>query len=225
MGDYIPAGNEAFELWLNNFAAQIQVHGPTVGATMSEILEIMSAYSRLHPENVFVELNRNAYRAAVATRDDDRHETIEPRLREFVQRIQNAPGMTNGIRRDLGITVRDDVPTVQSEKAIEGVEPPILLVDVSKAKRAMLRFGPNPQNALRNALPEGMRGVRIWYWLGSGEAPKEADWIFLDEDNRSPYTHVMMNSEPLTITYRVAYVDRHNRISAPGEPITATINP
>ena len=60
-------------------------------------------------------------------------------------------------------------------------------------------------------------------WLGSGEPPAEKDWLFLDDDNRSPYTHVTMNSTPMTITYRVAYVDRHNRVGAPSEPVTVTV--
>jgi len=225
MGDYIPAANEAFELWLNNFSQQLNVHGAAVGATPAEILEFMSAYSRFHPENLIAAMNKNAYEAAVAARDADRSETIEPRLREFVQRIQHAPGMTDAIRRSLGITVRDETPTVQSEKAIEGVGPPLFMVDVGQAKRAMLFFGPNPMNAAHNGLPAGMRGVRIWYHTGKGEPPEEKDWVFLDEDNRSPYTHVTMNSEPLTITYRVAYVDRHNRIGATCAPVTVTINP
>lgn len=225
MADYIPAGNVEFEVWLNNFAAKIQVYGPAVGATPAEILEIMSAYSRFHPENLFVQVNHNAYRAAVATRDDDRHETIEPRLREFVQRIQNAPGMTDPIRLSLGITVRDETPTMQGAKYIEGMLPPLLVVDIGQAKRAALYFGPNPLNARLNGLPEGVRGVRLWYVLGSAPPAEEKAWVFLDEDNRSPYMHVTMNAEPLTITYRASYVDRHNRISAPCAPVTVTINP
>jgi len=34
-----------------------------------------------------------------------------------------------------------------------------------------------------------------------------------------------MNAEPITITYRCAYVDRHNRVGAFSEPVTVTINP
>jgi len=225
MGGYIPAGNEAFEIWLNNFSQQLNVHGAAVGATPAEIVEFMSAYSRFHPENMFVSMNKNAYEAAVAARDTDRNEVIEPCLREFVQRIQNDPGMTDAIRRSLGITVRDDIPTVQSEKAIEGVGPPLFFVNIGQAKRAILSFGPNPMNARHNGLPAGMRAVRIWYHIGKGEPQAEKDWVFLDDDNRSPYTHVTMNSEPLTVTYRVAYVDRHNRIGAPCAPVTVTINP
>ena len=32
MGDYIPAGNAEFEVWLNNFSQQLNVHGAAAGA-------------------------------------------------------------------------------------------------------------------------------------------------------------------------------------------------
>lgn len=225
MADYIPAEINAFVAWLHNFAVEIQIYGPTLDATVTETNQFMQDTGRFTGEVVDVETARNAYRAAVATRDDDRHDAIEPRLRQFVQRIQHAPGMTDAIRRDLGITVPDDTPTPESGGAIEDVGPPLLVVDIGQPKRATIKFGKNPLNGRENALPPGMRGCRIWYYQGSGPPPQESDWQFLDDDNRSPYTHVTMNAEPLTITYRVAYVDRHNRVGAPSEPVTVTINP
>lgn len=225
MADYIPDGIDAFSDWLTNFAAQIAVHGAAVDATPAEIAEFQADATRYDTELNDVIAARNAYRAAVATRDNDREEVIEPRLRPFVQRVQHHPNMTDAIRRELGITVPDDTPTPQSGGAIGEVGPPLLVVDISQPKRATLKFGPNPLNQRHNGLPSGMRGVRIWCYLGSGPPPEESDWQFLDDDNRSPYTHVTMNAEPLTITYRVAYVDRHNRTSAPSEPVTVTINP
>lgn len=91
-------------------------------------------------------------------------------------------------------------------------------------KRATLKFGKNPLNAHQNALPKGIRGVRIWQCPGDTPPVKDEDWRFLDDCNRSPYTHVLMNSRPLTISYRVAYIDRKNRAGLPSDPVTVTIN-
>ena len=225
MADYLPTGIEDFAVWLNSFGTQIGIHGATVGATPAEIADLQADSWRFVSELVAADSNRNAYRAAVAVRDDDRADTIEPRLRPFVQRIQNHPAMTNAIRRDLGITASDDMPTPLTETAIKEVGAPLLVVDIGQPKRATLKFGVNPLNQRQNALPAGMRGCRLWYYIGSGPPPNETDWIFLDDDNRSPYTHVTMNPEPMTITYRAAYIDRHNRVSAFSEPVTVTINP
>jgi len=225
MAGYLPAGIDEFSIWMNNFAAQLAIHGMTVGASALEIADFGADAPRFAAEVGDVITNRNAYRASVAVRDDDRADTIEPRLRPFVQRIQNHPAMTNAIRRDLGITASDDTTTPLSETAIKEVGAPLLAVDIGQTKRATLKFGVNPLNQRQNALPAGMRGCRLWYYIGSGPPPNETDWIFLDDDNRSPYTHVTMNPEPMTITYRAAYVDRHNRIGAFSEPVTVTINP
>ena len=225
MADYVPQGIDEFLLWLNTFGTEIGIHGAAVGATPAEIAEFQTAAGRFAAEVTSTHSAKNAYRASIAVRDDDRHDTIEPSLRKFVQRIQHAPGMTDEIRRDLGITVPDDKPTPQGDTDIKEAGQPLMAIDISMPKRATIKFGKNPNNAHQNALPTGIRGVRIWYWLGSGEPPEESDWLFLDDDNRSPYTHVTMNSEPMTITYRVAYVDRHNRVGAPSEPVTVTINP
>jgi len=225
MADYLPAGIQEFVFWFANFVAQIGVHGATVGATPAEISDLQADSLRFALEVLDVDSNRNAYRAAEAVRDDDREENIEPRLRSFVQRIQHHPAMTNEIRRELGITVKDETPTPQTDVDIDAVGAPLLVIDIGQPKRATLKFGVNPMNQRHNALPAGMRGVRIWYYLGSGPPPEEKDWVFLDDDNRSPYTHVTMNPEPMTITYRCAYVDKHNRVSAFSEPVTETINP
>ena len=225
MADYLPAGINDFGLWLSNFGNQLAVHGAAVGATPAEIADFQGDTLRFALEAIAVDSNRNAYRATEAVRDDDREDTIKPRLRPFVQRIQHHPAMTNKIRRDLGITVPDDKPTTQSVVDIDKVGAPLLVVDIGQSKRATLKFGKNPLNQHQNALPAGMRGCRLWYYIGSGPPPEEKDWVFLDDDNRSPYTHVTMNPEPMTITYRAAYIDRHNRVSAFSEPVTVTINP
>jgi len=225
MAGYLPASVEEFVFWMNNFGTQIGIHGATVDATAPEISECQADATRFSDEQDDVVSTHNAYRSAVALRDTDRADTIEPRLRNLVQRIQHHPAMTDAIRRDLGITVADDQPTPLSEVSIEEVGAPLLTAEVSQRKRAILKFGPNPLNARQNALPAGMRGVRIWYYIGSGPPAEEKDWVFLDDDNRSPYTHVTMNPEPLTITYRAAYVDRHNRVGAFSDTVTVTINP
>ena len=225
MAGYLPRGIDKFSYWMNNFSAQIAIHGPAVGASSAEIADFVADAPRYTGELAGVIAARNAYRAAVALRDNDRMNTIEPRLRLFVQRIQNDPGMTDAIRRELGITVADDTLTPLSEVSIEEAGHPLLVADVSQSKRVTLKFGKNPLNQRQNGLPAGVRCVRLWYFVGSGPPHNEDDWVFLNEDSRSPYTHVAMNPEPMTITFRAAYVDRHNRVGAFSDTVTVTINP
>lgn len=225
MKDYVPHKIADLALWLTNFGNQLGVYGATVGASPAEIADLQADASRFGAEAIAVESALNAYRAAVALRESDRVDTIEPRLRQFVQRVQHHEGMTDAIRRELGITVPDRIPTPLSPVLIEEAGAPVLIVDFGQPNRATLKFGRSPLNRRQNALPPGIRGVRLWSFEGNGPPPNEDDWRYLNEDNRSPYTHVIENSEPLTITYRAAYIDRHNRVGAFSEPVTVTINP
>lgn len=225
MADYLPDAIAEFALWMVNFADRLGVHGPTLDVSPAEITDVQNDSGRYSLEVAAVDTARNAFRAAVAARDEDREDTIEPRIRPLVQRIQNHPAMTDDIRRDLGITVPDRTPTPLGPSSIDDAGAPLLEVDIGQRKRAIIHWGPNPGDERRNARPAGVRGVRLWFWLGAGEPPAESDWEFLDEDNRSPYTHVTMNPSPLTITFRAAYVDRMNRVGSTSDPVTVTINP
>ena len=225
MADYIPHSTDEFSLWLDNFAAQIALHGAALDTTPTEITRAQNDAPRYAAELAAVITANNAYRASLAQRNHDRADEIEPWMRALVQRIQNHPAMTDAIRHDLGITVPDLTPTPLGAHVIEEVGAPLLVVDIAQPKRAALKFGKNPLNQRRNALPAGMRGVRLWYFQGDGPPAHESDWKFLDDDSRSPYTHVTMNDEAMTLTYRAAYVDRQNRVGAFSEPVTVTINP
>jgi len=225
MGGYLPAKDDEFSRWLGHFAQRLIAYWEELDIAALEVLMLRFLDDRFAEDIDGVTSAHNAYRAGLAVRDNDRADTIEPRLRNLVQRIQHHPAMTDGIRRDLGITVPDSEPTPQTAVSIEEAGHPMLDIDVSERKRAKIKFGPNPLNARHNALPAGIRRVRLWYYIGSGPPPEEKDWIFLDDDNRSPYTHVTMNAQPLTITYRAAYVDRHNRVGAFSDTVTVTISP
>ena len=225
MGGYLPAKDDEFSRWFNNFAQRLMAYRHELDVPWLGVLAVLALGIRFAQEVNGVISAHNAYRAGLAVRDNDRADTIEPKLRKLVQRIQHHPAMTDAIRRDLGIAVPDDKPTPLTAVSIEEVGAPLITADVSQHKRAILRFGPNPLNQRHNALPAGIRRVRLWYYIGNGPPTDEKDWQFLDDDNRSPYTHVTMNAQPMTITYRAAYVDRHNRVGAFSDPVTVTISP
>ena len=225
MGGYLPAKDDEFSRWLGHFAQRLIAYWEELDIRGLEVLVLRFLGDRFAEEIDGVISAHNAYRASLAVRDNDRADTIEPRLRKLVQRIQHHPAMTDAIRRDLGITVPDGEPTPQTAVSIDEAGAPLITADVGQHKRAILKFGPNPLNARHNALPAGIRRVRLWYYIGNGPPTDEKDWQFLDDDNRSPYTHVTMNAQPMTITYRAAYVDRHNRVGAFSDPVTVTISP
>lgn len=225
MADVFPDKDKDFALWLLSFATELPNHAGALDVTPAEEADVAADSTRFAGELQTIESDRNALQSSVATKDDDREDTIEPRIRPLIRRMSAHPNMTSAIRTALGLKDLDTTPTPLGPESLADAGAPQLDVDISQRKRAKLHWGPNPLNEANNARPPGIKGVRLWYWLGSGEPPNESDWIFLDDDNRSPYTHVTMNSTPLTITFRAAYVDRLNRVGATSAPVTVTINP
>ncbi|MBI4721873.1 MAG: hypothetical protein HY769_02565 [Candidatus Stahlbacteria bacterium] len=69
----------------------------------------------------------------------------------------------------MSLTVRDKKPTLLSEDIVMRTPPPILLVDHGHLRIAIIHWGPNPQNERKNAKPEGIVGVKIWYSMSTGE--------------------------------------------------------
>jgi len=47
----------------------------------------------------------------------------------------------------------------------------------------------------------------------------------LDDCARSPYVHVLANSEPVTVAYRAQYVDRRLRRGPFSNPVVVTVTP
>lgn len=224
MPDYLPRKHEAFEEWLKHFAGALAACGAEIGVSPEEIAKIQGDATRFGEEVRAAVAANNAYRAVVVTRDDDRKDTIEPYVRQLVKRIQAYPKVTDAIRYDLDIPVPGKKRAAPERDVLEAAGKPLLVVEFGLAKRAMLKFGKNPYNQRENGKPAGIRGVRIWQYAGDKPPVKDEDWRFLDESSRSPYVHVLMNSTPLTISYRVAYVDHKNRAGIPSEPVTVTIN-
>ena len=107
--------------------------------------------------------------------------------------------------------------------ALEAAGNPLLLVESGVPKHAMLKFGKNPLNAHKNALPKGIRGVRIWHYFGDDPPVKRQLWTHLADVKESPYFHEPGNTEYLVISYMVAYIDRYGRPGISSKPGTTSV--
>lgn len=102
------------------------------------------------------------------------------------------------------------------------METPLLKLDWSTRGRVVVHFGPDPGNEQRNAMPTGMRGAKIWCHVG-GIPAEESEWQWLADDTSSPYTHIVLGGQAVTIAYRVQYIDRHLRTGPFSDPALATV--
>ena len=109
------------------------------------------------------------------------------------------------------------------EDLVHETAPPLIVLDFSKRRQMTIHWGPNPENGRNNALPEGTRGAKLFCHIG-GIPADENDWVWLADDTRSPYIHLLNNSAPLTIAYRAQYFDRRMNTGPFGDPVVATIS-
>lgn len=219
--DYIPSSDADFDNWFSVFSIFCSSSGLTHGLTALQATAISDAYNAWHNAYQSHLQQQNSAKAATLIKNDERTEA-EDMARQYARILQAAPSMTDAGRAAAGLTVPDSQPTPQGSGAVESTVSPLLLLDWSQRSRVTIKFGTNPQNERNNALPTGMRGCKLWYALG-GVPANDADWKFLVDDTRSPYTHVLTISEPTTIVYRAQYFDRQMRTGPFGDPVVATV--
>ena len=74
-------------------------------------------------------------------------------------------------------------------------------------------------------LPADIKGAKLWFHVGgfSDEPQADEDWLYLADDTRSPYVHMVASSEPVTVAYRVQYFDTKMNVGPFSDPATATV--
>jgi len=222
MADYIPASDSLFDEWARNFSETCGTHVAELGLSPQDMMSISSAYMEWQSAYVSHQNARNAARGATEDKDEERDDA-EELFRRFTRVIQARPETTDSLREALGITVPDRTKTLLAAQMVLANEPPLLLVDHSLRGQTTIHFGPNPSNERENALPQGMRGGKIWYHIG-GLPETEDEWRWLADDTNSPYTHIIGGAEAVTIAYRAQYFDRRMRLGPFGDPVVVTIS-
>ena len=102
--DFIPKNDAEFLAWSTNFFAVLNANLAALGLVAADVTPSSTAqtnYSTTFTDQV---AKQAAADAAVATKKT-RRTAYEPLLRSLVRRIQAHPGMTDGLRAQLGVTV------------------------------------------------------------------------------------------------------------------------
>jgi hypothetical protein len=219
--DFIPRQDDLFKVWFDNFTTYAQAHAVELGlspAQVAELVAIRVAWDAGFGRHIEA---RNAAMGATAEKDRLRREA-EQMIRFCSGYIQRRRETTNDQRVSLGLRIPDRKPTALSPDAILHISPPSLVLDWSMRGQITIHFGPNPNDEHRNGLPEGVKGVRLWW------APADPDkdlehlaWEWLADDTHSPYLHV--HRVPGTVFYRAQYIDRKLRLGPLGQPVSASV--
>ena len=219
--DFIPRQDETFKVWFDTFTAYALAHAGELGLSPAQAAELASirdawdaGYGRHYEAHC-------ASMAATADKDRLRREA-EQMVRFCSGYIQRRRETTNGQRVSLGLRIPDRKPTALSPDAILHNSPPSLVLDWSMRGQITIHFGPNPNDEHRNGLPEGVKGVRLWWAPADPDKDLEhLDWKWLTDDTCSPYLHV--HRVPGTVVYRAQYIDRKLRLGPLGGPVSASV--
>ena len=219
--DFIPKPDPAFDDWFQKYQLYLVAHAVELGLTPAEALEVQTAKINwsLGYSNHLVA--HDAAKAAAEVKDEKR-EAGEDVIRRITKKIQARPETTDAQREFLGITVPDRIPTPLDPEKILALPPPLHLAKPLRGA-VELHFGPDPENENSNALPDICRAVRIFRAAG-GVPENVSSWVYVAEISHSPYTDVLGNSAPITVSYRFQYVDRLGRPGLFSDPVTVAVS-
>lgn len=156
--DYIPANDELFESWMQNFVSGLTVHAGVLDVDMAEIAAMSTARNDLDSSIADHVTKRAASKSATALKNEKRG-TAETMVRTMVRRIVGNPAMTDAIRADLGLNIPDSTQTPSTNTV--GPEIPKIYLEALPG-RVRVHFGTNPGNKRLNTKPAWAMGCAIY---------------------------------------------------------------
>jgi len=222
MADYIPGSDNAFKVWMTNFATYANAHLVDLGLTAADMTPIVSSFLSFDTN---MTANVTAQQSAQSARQakDDSRDVLEAAVRQLVRRLQASSAVDDTERAALGITVPDRIRTAT---AGDITTRPIGAVDTSQRLRHEIRFS-DEATPTRRAKPAGVMGCEIWVKVtAAGEpAPASADELsFVSLDTASPYIAQFDGSDGgKTAHYMLRWVKSSGDKGPWSETISATI--
>lgn len=223
MPDFIPTQEEERDEFFANFERWVRRRGGDFGFSEREVLELASRRSGTARSRSEYRRLKEAAREARLLKDRTMA-SEEELVRAYFRRLEAHPKFTDEDRTRLGKRSADEASSGSGMLAA-----PKLLLDHGQKGRAIIHWGPRPDNEHRNGKPPGAFGALVQYASGL-VAPKDPDaWrpvppTGLSTD--SPLIHEIDNREPVSLVYRAAYVNRTMKlVSVFSAPASGTITP
>ena len=221
MGDYIPHPDDAFNTWFAGYQAYVAANFAALGLTPAEALDVLNVKT-LWAVSYSNHIATQAAAQAATEVKEEKREDAEKVIRKTTNKIQNRSETTDAQRLGLGVTVPDRIPTPLDPEKILQLPPPLHLAKPLRGA-VEIHAGPDPENENSNALPSICRAIEIVRAQGGVPADASA-WVHVAEISHSPYTDVLGNSQPVTVSYRFRYVDRMGRPGLWSDPVTVAVS-
>jgi len=175
---YLPAREADLVTWVENYNLMVQADAAACGLSLDQATAYQTAQQAF--SSAYATANHPSTRTpgAIETKNTAKQAVIEL-TREYVAINQAYPGMTNTLRRDLGITVRDDQPT---PVPVPEFAPQLDVVSVH-GRRMSIRLRDSQTGERKK--PEGVTGATLVSYVGETIPEEMRLWHFEGSTNRT----------------------------------------
>ena len=214
--DYIPQADTKFDEWFHKFCANLPGVAQAVGLSQNFVTDVLGTHLRWNT-NYPAHLQAQTTAEVATEVKNSNRVSAQEKIRAAVGMLQANPQLLDSQRELLSITVRDTIPTPVSPEYVMELEPPLLKLDL-RTGQVTIHFGVNPADEKKNAKPENIAGVKIWYRVGEGQ------WQWVGDDTNSPYMHNIDLTTCGALEYRAQWFDKKMRVGLFSTVTPATIS-
>jgi hypothetical protein len=182
MPDFIPAGDADFDVWSANFDTKLTAAPTDYGLVAGDA----TAYAALHSawHTAFVAASNPATRTSVTIQDKNTKKAAAvDKARQLVTIIQASAATDDVDRAELGITVRDFVPSIIGDP----ITKPVVNIETIGNLNHLLRIR-DEATPLSNAKPEGTIGAEVYVSYGDDEPVDVATMTYVGLATRALFT-------------------------------------
>lgn len=163
--NYIPRPDTACVAWAKQFAIACDANSAALGLAGKQVTDIKNAVDTFAGA-LNTHITAQAAAESAASAKHEQRAAMEKFLRSFARTFQSAPGMTDSLRAQLGITV----PTGALTPSPAPTTAPIVSVDLPARLTHTLRLT-DSATPTRTAKPRGVQGAEVWYALAQPGSP------------------------------------------------------
>lgn len=215
---FLPSREASLVTWIENYALILKDDPAACGLSAEQEAAYALAASAF--TSAYATANHPSTRTpgAIETKNTAKQAVIKL-TREYVAINQAYPGMTNTLRRDLGITVRDDQPTPVPVPTVS----PQLDIEAVQGRRMSIRLRDSKTGERRK--PDGVTGATVVSYVGENIPDDIRLWHFEGNTNRTNVDIEFDDSVPMGAKVWVAafWFNRRSESGPACAPVSAHV--
>jgi hypothetical protein len=216
--DYIPAPDDKFDGFQDDFIAYVVAHKTELGVTTAEADALVAKQTTWASAYATHTAAQTTAKSATTAKEDARA-PLEASIRSFAGRFQASESITDAQREAMEIPVhattrtRVGVPTTK----------PVATVDTSRRLSHIIDFR-DADKPRSKAKPDGVAGCEIWVKVGGAPPADPTELRYVATDTATPYLTEYAGADAgKTAHYWLRWVNTRGEAGPWSDTISATI--